>query len=183
MIASNREVIAKELTGDNLKRFENLSGQLSKSANELNIPVSRTLTNLKGYTNAQVDKITTELVGLKSTDRVTQTGSEFRYGNEKDGYQVVDVSTYPPTRTIESTDGIRITQPNTDKKKDYYDQADKYQKDYDATQSEIRNIKKDVDSELGMLKQYADRLHLGSIDKLDESSYDQVLQALGKELQ
>lgn len=92
------------------------------------------------------------------------------------------MSTRPPTRSIEQN-GIRITEPNTKKKKDYYEQADRYEAEYDALNKEIGDIEGDVKSEISILKQYADRLNLGSVDKLDSSSYDRILQALGKELQ
>jgi hypothetical protein len=85
---------------------------------------------------------------------VTQTGSEFRFGNDKDGYQVIDISTRPPTRSIESN-GIRVTFDKTEKKEQNYRDQEKYRESRGDLTREIASLTKDIaDGRGGMQEKY-----------------------------
>ncbi len=186
ILVTNRESIAAGLPeGSARTEFKAIAGKLNFIATELRIPIEPRLAHVP-ITNTDKNKITTELVGLKPTDQVTQTGSTFKYGNEKEGYQVVDISTRPPTRSTEQF-GIRITASGDKAKEEkklknkFYEGTEKKENELSRLRVLMGDINNKVSGEKADLNKIAvDTFCLSPIETLDEKSYDILIKACDK---
>ncbi|MDP2103735.1 MAG: hypothetical protein Q8K26_02340 [Candidatus Gracilibacteria bacterium] len=138
IILSHNEAIKSSLPIEKQGEFANLNGQLRASADFLKIPYETT-PEKEPHTKGTENKITTELLGFKSGDKVIRTGSEYRFGD-----QVIDISKVPPERSVERN-GIRITFDDKEgmKAKNYQEQED-YREKKGSLAKKIGELETDI---------------------------------------
>ena len=105
-------------------------------------------------------QISAEVVGYKTGDRITRTGNEYRIGD-----QVVDISTYPPTRSTE-LGNLRI-EPTGEKaereqrlKTDFYENTEKKEKELGNLKSLMASINGKISTETEYLNAIASSLQV-----------------------